>query len=77
MHGRDQGGAWALQSLSPLDRLPESVQDTDHSWSGAPVEPDGISRSSIGLPGTALRRQRTRWRLAVGTRAGCQSSMPG
>ena len=41
MDGRDQGGAWALQSLSPLDRLPESVQDTDHSWSGAPVEPDG------------------------------------
>jgi alpha-2-macroglobulin len=67
MHGRNEGGAWALQSLSPLDRLPESVQNIGYSHPEAPVEPDGTPvfyRLPDGFAKAKNDGERWRWALA-------------
>src|SRR5205807_2565544 len=76
MGNRAQSNSWRLQTLTPLDVLPDHEENPYSSWggqqSGAPVEPDGTPvyyHVPESFPKAKNDGQRWRWALVQAVEA--------
>jgi len=76
LYNRAGGESWRLQSLTPLDALPDFDESTNQFWggqqSGAAVEPDGTAvyyRVPQDFPQAKNDGERWRWALAQAVEA--------